>query len=102
MVFEVGIPAPRRRGSLKSPRLAKERNGKRQTENRKMEKVKWGEMRGGGLEPEASVEMIDVFSGECCTVLRRVAKVGPLGAKVARDHRAAPWRLADRACRSLR
>jgi hypothetical protein len=32
-----------------------------------------GRMRGGGLETEAAVEMIEEFHGQCCTVWHRVA-----------------------------
>jgi hypothetical protein len=38
------------------------------------------QMRGGGLEPEAPVEIVEEFGGECCAVLRVVAQIGPLGA----------------------
>ena len=36
-------------------------------------------MRGGGLEPEKALEMIELFSSECCAVWRLVAKIGPRG-----------------------
>lgn len=37
------------------------------------------EVRGGGLEPEETVEMIEVFPGQCCAMWRVVAPFGPQG-----------------------
>ena len=36
-------------------------------------------VRKGGLEPKATVEMIELFENQCCTVLHGVAPVGPRG-----------------------
>jgi hypothetical protein len=36
-------------------------------------------MRKGGLEPEEALEMIELFSSQCCTVLHGMAPHGPRG-----------------------